>query len=313
MRVVVTGGAGFIGSHVCESLTQKNAEVFCIDNLDPYYDQSIKRANIRDICGSFKFINVDIRNPEKLRSILAACDPDYIIHEAAQAGVRMSMKHPMKAAETNIAGTINILEAAKDIGIKKFVFASSSSVYGRVEYMPFDEKHPTNPMSPYGVSKLSCEKYLQTYSRLYGLKYVALRYFSVYGPRIRPDLAISKFTAAALADSRLEVYGDGSKSRDFTYVSDAVDATLKALNRGSGEYNVGGGSVLTVRELAERIIGLIGGGRIRYAKSHEGDVEHTASDTRKARKDLGWKPKRSLDGGLAETIEWLSANRQSRA
>ena len=189
--------------------------------------------------------------------------------------------------------------------MKRLVFASSSSVYGRIKYLPFDEGHPKDPVSPYGVSKLACEKYISAYENLYGLEYVALRYFTVYGPRIRPDLAIYSFTKNALEGKELRIYGDGTKSRDFTHVSDAVDATCKALEKGSGEYNIGGGTTVTVQELAEKIIGNVGSGRIKHVKDQKGEVLHTKSDTRKASKELGWMPGKNLDEGLSETIEWI--------
>jgi len=304
-RILVTGGAGFIGSHLCERLTLEGHRVVCVDNLDDYYSPKIKRRNLKAIGGDFKFIKADIRGGKKVKSIISKEKPEYVIHEAAQAGVRASVENPLKTNDVNVSGTLNILEALLGSGVKKIVFASSSSIYGSVEYLPFDEEHPKNPISPYGVSKLACENYLRVWRQLYGLDYVALRYFTVYGPRIRPDLAISKFTRCALSGGALEVYGNGKKSRDFTYVSDAVDATVKALTAGSGEYNIGGGTRITVKELAKKIIDLAGSGRIRYVKDQRGDVEHTESDTRLARAELEWRPKVKFDVGLAQTVGWI--------
>ncbi|MFH1055306.1 MAG: SDR family NAD(P)-dependent oxidoreductase [Candidatus Altiarchaeota archaeon] len=304
-RVLVTGGAGFIGSHLCERLVKDGHDVTCIDNFDDYYSKKIKRDNIRPIVGEFKLIKADIRDLERLKRVVSQEEPDYVVHEAAQAGVRASVDNPVKTNEVNVTGTLNLLEATRDSDVKKTVFASSSSVYGRVEYLPFDEEHPKTPISPYGVSKLACENYFRVYEELYGMKYVALRYFTVYGPRIRPDLAISKFTRLALAGGELEVYGNGSKSRDFTHVSDAVEATTLALTRGSGAYNIGGGTTITVKELAERIIELTGKGRIKYVEDQKGDVEHTSSDTTKARGELDWTPKVKFDDGLKGTVEWV--------
>jgi UDP-glucose 4-epimerase len=304
-RILVTGGAGFIGSHLCERLAQEGHEVTCLDNLDGYYSPKIKKGNISQIRGGFAFVKADIRDAGKLRRLISKGGFDYVVHEAAQAGVRASVKDPLKTNEVNVGGTLNLLEAMRDSPAKKLVFASSSSVYGKVEYLPFDEEHPKNPISPYGASKLACEHYIRVYSELYGMRYAALRYFTVYGPRIRPDLAISKFTRSALAGGELDVYGDGLKSRDVTHVSDAVDATVKALTRGAGAYNIGGGTRITVKELAEKIIALTGGGRIRYIADQMGDVDHTESDTSKALRELGWKPKVSFEDGLGQTVEWL--------
>lgn len=307
MKVVVTGGAGFIGSHVCARLAEQGCQVVCVDNLDDYYSPEVKEGNVAGISGAFKFIKADILDAQTLKDIIKDEGPDYVIHEAAQAGVRASVDNPVKTFHVNVTGTLNLLEAVRDSNVEKTVFASSSSVYGKVEYLPFDEEHPKNPISPYGVSKLAAEDIFRVYGELYGIRYCALRYFTVYGPRIRPDLAIHKFTLAALTDSELEVYGDGSKSRDFTYVSDAVDATVSALEKGSGAYNIGGGTRITVRELAERIIEAVGSGSIRYVEDQAADVAHTESDTGKARRELGWNPKVGFGEGLRETLEWVKS------
>jgi len=306
MKVLVTGGAGFIGSHVCERLVKEGCEVVCLDNLDGYYSPDVKRGNIRNMTGEkFRFIQADILDAERLKKIIREERLEYVIHEAAQAGVRASVQDPVKAFRVNVTGTVNLLEAVRDSSVGKTVFASSSSVYGKVEYLPFDEEHPKNPVSPYGASKLAAENCFRVYGQLYGIKYAALRYFTVYGPRIRPDLAISKFTKAALAGGELEVYGDGGKSRDFTHVSDAADATVKALRKGEGAYNIGGGTRITVKELAEKIIRTVGKGSIRYVEDQVGDVEHTESDTRKAGRELKWKPNVKFEDGLEETIKWV--------
>jgi UDP-glucose 4-epimerase len=307
-RVLVTGGAGFIGSHLCERLVSDGHSVVCVDNLDDYYSPKIKRGNIRGIRGDFKFIKADIRVGKRIKSIIAKEKPKYVMHEAAQAGVRASVQNPLKTNDVNVCGTLNLLEAIRGSSVEKVVFASSSSVYGGVKYLPFNEEHPKSPISPYGVSKLACEHYLGVWRHLFGLEYVALRYFTVYGPRIRPDLAISKFARCAMRGGALDVYGDGRKSRDFTFVTDAVDATVRAMTKGSGTYNIGGGTRLTVGELAERIIGLVGSGEVKYVVDQRGDVEHTESDTTLARRELAWKPKVGFEDGLSKTVEWLKAN-----
>jgi len=302
-KVLVTGGAGFIGSHLCERLISDGHEVVCLDNLDDYYSPKVKKDNLKGV--DAKLIVADIREYATVKRIFDKEQPDYVIHEAAQAGVRASVENPLKTNAVNVNGTLNILEAAKGSGIKRIVYASSSSVYGKIVRLPFDEEHPTNPISPYGVSKLACEHYFRVYRELHGIDSVGLRYFTVYGPRIRPDLAIHKFTKTALEGGQLEVYGDGSKSRDFTYVSDAVDATLKAMTKGSGIYNIGGGTTITVKELAQKIISQVGSGTIKYVSDQKGDVEHTESDTKKAQRELGWKPKKAFEEGLKETVDWV--------
>lgn len=301
----MTGGAGFIGSHLCERLVSDGHEVVCLDNFDDYYSPKIKRENVASAGDNYTLVEADIRDGNALKGIVSDADPDYVIHEAAQAGVRASVADPKKTCQVNVTGTLNLLEAVRDSGVKKTVFASSSSVYGKIEYLPFDEEHPKEPVSPYGASKLAAEHYFSVYGRLYGLKHVMLRYFTVYGPRIRPDLAIHKFTKAALDGGQLTVYGDGKKSRDFTHVTDAVDATVKSMKKGEGAYNIGGGTRVTVNELAEKIIELVGSGTIKYINDQAGDVTHTESDTKKAQKELGWKPQVGFDEGLSQTIEWV--------
>ncbi len=304
--ILVTGGAGFIGSSIIDELIKKH-EIICLDNFDPYYDPNIKRKNIADKIGNknFRLIKGDICNENLLRSILQE-GVDYIIHEAAQAGVRESIKNPKKVHQINTIGTLKLLKEALDSGLKKFINASSSSVYGEVKYLPFDEKHPTTPVSPYGASKLAAEHYCRIFREIYGLKTVSLRYFTVYGPRMRPDLAISIFAKKALKNEPIEIYGDGSKTRDFTYITDAVNATLKALKKGVGEYNIGGGERISIGELAKKIINIIGSkSEITYTENIKGDAEHTWANVRKAEKELGWKPSINLDEGLRSYIEWL--------
>jgi UDP-glucose 4-epimerase len=297
-KILVTGGAGFIGSNVIDRLIQEN-EVVCLDNFDPYYNTTIKEQNIRHNIDNknFKLVKGDLRDSKHLNDLLE--DVDYVIHEAAQAGVRPSVKDPKKTLEVNVIGSLNLLNAALDSNVKKIVNASSSSVYGKVEYLPYDEEHPTNPISPYGASKLAVEHYCSVFKELHGLDTVSLRYFTVYGPRMRPDLAIHIFTRKALKGEPFEIFGDGSKTRDFTYIDDTVDATLLALERGEGVYNVGGGNRITVEELARKIIELTGSkSKVIHTKSIKGDVDHTLADSSKAQRELGWVPKVSIDEGL---------------
>lgn len=311
MKVLVTGGAGFIGSHTVNQLLREGYEVVCVDNFDPYYDPAFKRKNISIASQSenFELIKGDIRDGDSLVEIVREGSIDYIVHQAAQPGVRASIRDPVKSVEVNLLGTINLLQAALDSSVKKMVNASSSSVYGKVVHLPFDEEHPKNPISPYGVSKLAAEHYCELYRQLYGLHVTSLRYFTVYGPRMRPDLAIRIFVEKALGGDAIEIFGDGTRTRDFTFIDDAVGATVRALSRGDGRaYNIGGGSRVSIDELAEKIIAATdSNSRLIHSESVKGDAEHTLADNRKAVRELGWKPKIKLDAGLEKFINWFKA------
>jgi UDP-glucose 4-epimerase len=306
-KILVTGGAGFIGSHVVDRLVQEN-EVVCLDNFDPYYETAIKEKNIQHNLDNenFKLVRGDIEDEQLLKGLLE--DVDYVIHEAAQAGVSPSVKDPKKTLEVNVIGTLNLLKAALDSNVKKIVNASSSSVYGKVEYLPYDEEHPTNPISPYGASKLAVEHYCSVFKELHGLDTVSLRYFTVYGPRMRPDLAIHIFTRKALEGEPIEIFGDGNKTRDFTYIDDIVDATLLALEKDEGTYNIGGGNRININELAKKIIHLTrSSSKIVYGESMKGDAEHTLANNTKAKKEFGWNPEVDIDEGLKRFVEWFKA------
>lgn len=302
--MLITGGAGFIGSHLCENLLDKG-EVVCLDNFDPYYNPWVKRKNIEMLMGypNFKLVEGSILDKQLLSKVLE--DVDYVFHNAAQAGVRVSVENPMKTHEVNATGTLNILETAVDSGVKKVINASSSSVYGKVSYLPFDEDHPNVPISPYGVSKLVAEHYCRVFSELHDLKTFSLRYFTVFGPRMRPDLAINIFTRKALNNESIEIYGDGEKTRDFTFIDNIVNANLQAMERGGGAYNIGGGERISINKLAEKIVAIVGSeSEIIYSESMKGDAEHTWSDVSKARRDLGYKPEVGLDDGLRRYVKW---------
>jgi UDP-glucose 4-epimerase len=309
-KILVTGGAGFIGSHLVDRLLTDNNYVICLDNFDPYYDPEIKRDNIKHNLDNdnFKLIEGDIRNKKLIEKIIREEGIDYIVHQAAQPGVRASIENPIKSSEVNIIGTLNVLTSSLDSDVKKIINASSSSVYGEVKYLPFDEEHPTMPISPYGASKLAAEHYCRVFNKIYGLKTTSLRYFTVYGPRMRPDLAISIFTRKALKNGVIEIFGDGTKTRDFTYIDDVIEATLTAMGKGSGEvYNIGRGVRISINELAEKIIKLTNSrSKIIYSQSVRGDAEHTWAKVDKAKKELGWKPKIGINNGLQKFIEFLS-------
>ncbi len=309
MKYLVTGGAGFIGSHLCERLLEKGG-VVCLDNFDPYYSPQAKRKNIEPLIKhpDFELVEGNILDRELLSRLFA--DVDYVFHNAAQAGVRASVENPLKTHEVNATGTLNLLEAAADSGVRKVINASSSSVYGKVSYLPFDEDHPNVPISPYGASKLVAEHYCRVFSELHGLETVSLRYFTVFGPRMRPDLAINIFTGKALNNEPIEVFGDGEKTRDFTFIDNIIDANLRAIERGSGVYNIGGGERISINELAKRIVAIVGSeSKIIYSDSVKGDAEHTWSDVSKARRDIGYEPGIGLDQGLERYVEWyIEAN-----
>jgi len=307
MKCLVTGGAGFIGSHIIGRLLQQHQDVICLDNFDPYYDPRIKNQNVSLFLQNERFtlINGDILDKKLLRNLLL--NVDVIFHEAAQAGVQISVKNPMKSHKVNATGTLNLLESAIKADVKRFIFASSSSVYGDVKYLPFDECHPTHPVSPYGVSKIMAEQYCRIFNELYGISSVVLRYFTVYGPRMRPDLAINIFTKNALKNKPLTIFGTGNKTRDFTYIDDIVEANMLVLTKGNGVYNVGGGHRVSIQEIAEKIIEITGSSSIiQFKNSKKGDAEHTFADTTKAFQDFGWRPKISLENGLKRYIEWVS-------
>ncbi|AKB82180.1 UDP-glucose 4-epimerase [Methanosarcina barkeri 3] len=305
-KAIVTGGAGFIGSHLIEKLLSKGYEVICLDNFDPYYSTQTKKRNVELYLknDNFTLVKGDIRDIVLLKDLF--CGVDYIFHQAAQAGVRTSVDNPMKPHEVNATGTLNLLKTALDFDIKKFIFASSSSVYGQISYLPFDEQHPTFPVSPYGVSKLMAEHYCRVFSELYGLKTISLRYFTVYGPRMRPDLAISIFTKAALQNSSITIFGDGSKTRDFTYVDDIVDANMIAMHKGKGEYNIGGGHSISIMDLADTIISVTGStSDIVFKECIKGDAEHTLANNEKAKRELDWKPMVTINDGIRKYVDWM--------
>lgn len=304
MRCLVTGGAGFIGSHLCECLLHKG-EVVCLDNFDPYYSPQVKKKNIKSLLQhpDFKLVEGSILDKQLLPGLFEGVD--YVFHNAAQAGVRVSVENPAKTHEVNATGMLNVLEAAVDSGVKKVINASSSSVYGKVSYLPFDEKHPNFPVSPYGVSKLAAEHYCRVFNEIYGLETISLRYFTVFGPRMRPDLAINIFTRKALNNEPIEIFGDGKKTRDFTYIDNVVEANMLAMGHGSGIYNIGGGVRVNINELAEKIVAIVGSeSKIIYSKAVKGDAEHTWADVSKARKELGYLPRIGLDEGLKRYVQW---------
>ncbi|MFW6448719.1 MAG: SDR family oxidoreductase [Halobacteriota archaeon] len=318
MRVLVTGGAGFIGGHLAEALVEGGHQVTALDNLDPFYDVRIKERNVEiarsvaaDADGRYTFVEGDVRDRELVEEVVSAAD--VVFHEAAQAGVRASLEEPHKPTTVNVTGTLNVLDAARGAGVDRVILASSSSVYGRTEYLPYDEAHPTRPVSPYGVSKLAGEHYGRVYHETFGLPVVSLRYFTVYGPRMRPNMAISNFVSRCMNGESPVVYGDGTQTRDFTHVDDvvAVNRTLLEADAADGTVlNVGSGGNITVLELAEHVRDAIDPDLpIAFDDRPPGDAEHTHADVSRARRLLGYEPSVDIRDGVADFIEWYAANR----
>jgi len=315
--ILVTGGAGFIGSHICQRLLGEGHEVVCIDNFDPYYDIRVKKENVSIVkrhpkAGEhFHFVEGDILDKRFLETLFDEHEFEYIFHEAAQAGVRVSVENPFKPHAVNTTGLLNLLECIKNREhVKKFINASSSSVYGTVKYLPFDEKHPTLPVSPYGATKLLAEHYLRIYHELYGIDCVSLRYFTVFGPRMRPDLAITIFTGKALRGEQIEIFGDGKKTRDFTYIENVVEANIRLMDQGAGEINIGSNERTSILDLAEKIIDITDSdSEIVFSSDQKGDAQHTFANIDKAKKEFGYDPEIKLDRGLELFVEWYKKNR----
>ena len=312
MKILITGGAGFIGSHLTEKLS-KNNEVVVLDNLDSYYDVKIKKENIKIVeSKSAKFILGDVTNYNFMKRIIKENNIEIIFHEAARPGVRYSIKDPLLPNKVNVIGTLNILKLSLDSDVKKVINASSSSVYGKTEYLPFDENHPNKPVSPYGVSKLAAEHYCRVFYEVYGLKTISLRYFTVYGPRMRPDLAIPIFTKSILNNESPVIFGDGEQTRDFTYIDDVVDANLKLVktNRANGEIlNIGSGRRVTINYMIDNLKNLLNSNiKSKYTESIKGDARHTLANIDKAKELIGYDPQTSIEAGLEKFVIWYKKN-----
>lgn len=309
MRILVTGAAGFIGSWLSERLLSLGHEVTGIDCLTDYYPPEVKRKNIETSLGDSRFTFLEQNLLElDLASILSDCE--VVFHQAAQAGVRASWgKYFETYTNNNVLATQRLLEAARGLPIKRFVFASSSSVYGDAKNIPVSEDEPALPVSPYGVTKLAAENLCRLYHKNFGVPTVSLRYFTVFGPRQRPDMAFHKFIKAMIRDEAIPVYGSGEQTRDFTFIEDAVDANILAMEKGrdGAVYNIGGGSRISLNhaiELLERIVGKKA--KRNRSESQKGDVLHTWSDTARAQTDLGFKPRYDVEKGLRKEFEWLA-------
>lgn len=303
MRCIVTGCAGFIGSHLTEALLKRGDTVYGVDNFHRYYDKKIKLANLQNFKDNPNFIFAEQDILSESFSLNVDNDVDTVFHTAAIAGVRYSVDNPSEYFLNNVIGTQRIIQMFRDA---KFIYASSSSVYGHIpkEKLPVKETMEPRPISPYGLSKLQAEQICSLYSKIYGTKTCILRYFTVYGPRQRPDEVFTKFINLALHHQLLTIYGDGNMTRDFTYVSDVVEGTVRAAEHGSGIYNIGSGSSVTVNEMVSVMSKLLGDVRIKYVPVPVGDVHDTLSDITKSKHELGYFPKVDLLDGIRSCIEW---------
>jgi len=310
MRFLVTGGAGFIGSHLCEKLVQNGDYVICLDNFDSYYDPVIKRNNIRLLLSHPNFVLIEgsILNWKLLRDLYKGNPVDTVVHLAARAGVRPSIQNPRLYQKVNIQGTVNLLELSANYNISKFILASSSSVYGKQEKIPFSEDDPVdNPISPYAASKKACELLAFTYHSLYSLPVTCLRFFTVYGPRQRPDMAIHKFTKCIFEEKKIPLFGDGKSRRDYTYISDIIHGIEKAIQkcRGYQVYNLGESKTIELQhliELLEKASGMTA--KIQSLPNQPGDVPITYADITRARTELGYNPKVPIEQGIPKFVEW---------
>lgn len=312
--ILVTGGAGFIGSHLVDRLLGAGESVCVLDNFNPFYDPAVKRSNIEAHLEheNYQLIEADIRDKTAVEACFERCSIQEVIHLAAMAGVRPSIEDPSLYQEVNLIGTMNLLEAMRARSIKKLIFASSSSVYGNNEKVPFAESDPVDhPISPYASTKKSGELIVYTYHHLYDIDSVCLRFFTVYGPRQRPEMAIHLFTRKIFQGEEILVFGDGSSRRDYTYIDDIVDGILACRSQKFGyeALNLGRSDTVHLAGLIEKIEKQSGRkARIQRLPIQAGDVRQTFADISKARRLINFEPKVSLDAGLQRFIEWYNQN-----
>lgn len=317
MNFLVTGGAGFIGSHVCERLLGDGHAVWALDDLNDFYDPQLKRANLRAIqalAKPFEFFHGDLCDAAAVDEVFASVKFDQVIHLAARAGVRPSLAQPALYQRVNVEGTVNLLEAARRTGVKKITMASSSSVYGVNAKVPFCESDPIfSAISPYAASKLACEALGHTYHHVYGLDIAMLRFFTVYGPRQRPDLAIHKFTQLIDAGKPIPVFGDGSTARDHTFVTDILSGVMACTRKEFGFeiFNLGESQTVKLSELIALIEAALGKRAVIDRQPMQpGDVPLTYADISKAQARLGYQPQVKVAQGIPLFVDWFRKNRQ---
>jgi UDP-glucuronate 4-epimerase len=310
--ILVTGGAGFIGSHLCERLLSDGIKVICLDNFDTFYDPKIKIKNAEVILKKFpdlfELVTGDIRNQEQVKEVLRKNKVDLVVHLAARAGVRPSIAEPLLYQDVNIRGTTVLLEACKENGIQNFIFASSSSVYGENQRVPFSEKDlDIQPISPYGATKRAGELLCYSYHHLYEMNIACLRIFTAYGPRQRPEMAIHKFTALIDRGEKIPVFGNGSSQRDYTYIDDLIDGILGVIDhhRGFEIYNLGESQTTSLKKLIRLIEEALGKkAHIETMEFQPGDVSVTYADIIKAKRMLKYHPKVKMKEGIHRFVEW---------
>ena len=321
-KILVTGGAGFIGSRlVGHLLAMKDVavQVTCVENFDPFYDPKIKAENIRGALThpNFSLTKTDICDKPGLENIFRQIRPNIVVHLAARAGVRPSIANPIAYHQTNVEGTLNVLECSRDHGVKRLVFGSSSSVYGVSSRLPFDEDDPLLcPISPYAVSKIAAESLCRVFHRLHGISIACLRFFTAYGPRQRPEMAIAKFARQLLNGETIDMYGDGGSLRDYTYVDDIVDGIIAAMTRPLGfeVINIGNAGAVPLRKLLSVLESQSKiKARIRRMPSQAGDVPVTFASLAKAKRILHYKPRVSIIEGIGRYWEWMNASRQENS
>lgn len=308
-KILISGGAGFIGNHLIEKLIRKNYKIVCLDNFNNYYDPEIKKANIKNFLNkkNFKLVIADIRSKKEIQVIFKKFKFDQVIHLAAQPGVRFSLKNPSLYFDININGTLNILEMCRNYQIKNLIYASSSSVYGNTPKIPFAENAQLNPISPYGVSKQAAELLCHSYNRLYHLPITILRFFTVYGPRQRPDMAIYKFTKLIEKDKEINLYGKGRTKRDYTYVTDIVDGIYSTLDKNFNFeiINLGNSQPIVLSKIISLLEkNLNKKSKIKYYPEQLGDPSITFADISKAKKLLNYHPKVKIEEGIKRFIDW---------
>ncbi len=315
-KILITGGAGFIASHLCEAVLAEGHEVVVIDDFNDFYDPAIKEANIAGFMDRITMVRGDIRDEALVDSLFATHSFDKVFHLAARAGVRPSIADPRLYVSTNVDGTLNLLEGCRKSGVKQFIFASSSSVYGVNKKVPFAEDDLiARTISPYAATKLMGEQLCSNYSHLHGIRCICLRLFTVYGPRQRPDLAISKFTRRVLDGQPIDQYGDGSTARDYTYIEDIISGIMAAGKYTASDFeiiNLGGSAANTLAQLITGIEGVTGKrAAINHLPDQPGDVPLTFADVSKARRLLGYTPGTPLSLGLERYLAWVIKGVQS--
>jgi len=314
--ILITGGAGFIGSHLAERLLDHGRRVVVLDNFDTFYDPAIKRRNVEVALrqDAYRLVEGDIRDPEALDRLFGSEEVEAVVHLAARAGVRPSIADPVLYSSVNLDGTTQLLEACRRHGVARFMFGSSSSVYGNNPKVPFAESDPVDhAISPYAATKKAGEVLCHAYHHLHGMSVACLRFFTVYGPRQRPEMAIHKFARLLAAGDEIEQYGDGSSARDYTYVSDIVEGIVRATERARGYHiwNLGGSRTITLAELVSKIAAGLGvPERVRELPCQPGDVDRTWADISLAQRDLEWTPGIGIDRGLALFLSWFAQMRE---